>query len=158
MNILVLGGTQFVGRHIVEAMVSAGHDVTILTRGITPDALSANVEHLRGDRDGGRESLAALGTERTWDACIDVTGYLPGQVQPSAEFLRDRVSRYVFVSAVRTYGDPPHGPVTEDFPTVAPAVPGVTEIDNDTYGPLKVACEQLVQSALGSVPPYFVLR
>ncbi|HYF80089.1 MAG TPA: NAD-dependent epimerase/dehydratase family protein [Symbiobacteriaceae bacterium] len=53
MEVLVLGGTQFVGRHIVEALVAAGHRVSILTRGVSPDELPPEVERLRGDRDAG---------------------------------------------------------------------------------------------------------
>lgn len=148
MDVLVLGGTQFVGRHIVEALVATGHRVSILTRGITPDELPTSVERLRGDRDNGLEGLAPL-AGRSWQVCIDVSGYTPRQVQVSAKLLRDRVGRYVFISAVRTYGDPQHSPVDEDYPTVPPAASDVVEIDNDTYGPLKVACENTVRDIYG---------
>jgi len=60
MKVLVLGGTQFVGRHIVEALLVAGHLVTTLTRGTSPDELPAQVERLRGDRDEGAFGLSAL--------------------------------------------------------------------------------------------------
>ena len=76
MTILILGGTQFVGRHIVEAMTAAGHSVTILNRGRSLDALPASVERLRGDRDRGSPGLDAL-TGRTWDVSVDVSGYTP---------------------------------------------------------------------------------
>ena len=109
MRILVLGGTQFVGRHIVGALVSGGHSVSILTRGRTADWLPAMVERLRGERDGGAGGLAA--------ACA------PAQVRPSVSLLRGRVGRYVFVSAVSVYGDPPRGPVDEEHPRVPPAGP-----------------------------------
>src|SRR5579862_7911453 len=99
MHILTLGGTQFVGRHIVEALLAAGHTVSILTRGRTADELPASVERLRGDRDAGAAGLDALAS-RAWDACVDVSGYTPQQVRPSAERLRDRVQQYVFISAV----------------------------------------------------------
>ena len=60
MNVLVLGGTQFVGRHIAETLLAAGHAVSIFTRGLTPDELPAEVERLRGDRDLGTAGLHAL--------------------------------------------------------------------------------------------------
>ena len=83
MKILILGGTQFIGRHMTLASLAAGHTVSVLTRGLSPDDLPSEVERLRGDRDQGRAGLAAL-TDRTWDACIDVSGYTPRQVRPSA--------------------------------------------------------------------------
>lgn len=149
MNVLILGGTQFVGRHIVEAMLSAGHSVTILNRGKSPDELPASVERLVGDRDTGAAGLAAL-TGRTWDACIDVSGYTPRQVRPTAEVLHANVSRYVFMSAVSVYGDPHATPVTESCPRVQPADESVTEVNGETYGPLKVTCENIVREVYGN--------
>ncbi|HEU4327529.1 MAG TPA: NAD-dependent epimerase/dehydratase family protein [Roseiflexaceae bacterium] len=148
MHILILGGTQFIGRHIAEELLAAGHRVTTLTRGRTPDALPAAVERLRGDRDAGADGLAAL-AGRSWDACVDVSGYTPRQVRPSAAALRDRVERYVFVSAVSVYGDPQERPVRESHPRLPPAAEDVTEIDGATYGPLKVACEDIVREIYG---------
>src|SRR5688500_14935795 len=121
MDLLVLGGTRFVGRHIVEAMLASGnHRVTILHRGRTTDELPRHVERLRGDRDEGDGGLAALG-KRTWDACVDVSGLTPRQVRPSTRYLRDSVGRYVFISAVAVYGDPRVRPVVETHPRVEPA-------------------------------------
>jgi 2'-hydroxyisoflavone reductase len=148
MNVLVLGGTQFVGRHIVEALLGRGHRVSIVTRGQTPDPLPACVERLRGDRDAGEAGLSAI-RGRRWDACVDVSGFTPRQVRPTAELLRDGVSRYVFISAVSVYGDPKLRPVCETHPRLPPAGEDVTEIDSATYGPLKVACENIVQAVYG---------
>lgn len=148
MNILILGGTKFIGRHIVDALVASGHSVSILTRGRTPDELPAHVERLRGDRDEEKNGLKAL-AGRTWDACVDVCGYTPKQVRPSAEILKDAVGRYVFVSTGSVYGDPTERPVRETHPRMAPAREDVTEIDGDTYGPLKVTCENIVEAIYG---------
>jgi 2'-hydroxyisoflavone reductase len=148
MKILVLGGTQFVGRHIVEAIVAAGHPVSILNRGRSADDLPAAVERLRGDRDAGLSGLSAL-TGRAWDVCVDVSGYTPRQVRASAEKLRGCVGWYVFISAVSVYGDPPRGPVEETHPLLNAAGEDVTEIDRNTYGPLKVACENIVREVYG---------
>jgi 2'-hydroxyisoflavone reductase len=144
MRVLILGGTQFVGRHIVETLLAAGHMVSILTRGKTPDELPPQVERLRGDRDKGIFGLEAL-RGRSWDVCVDVSGYTPRQVRPSAERLRASVKRYVFVSAVRVYGDPDRRPVRETYPRVPPASEDVTEVNDETYGALKVTCENIVQ-------------
>jgi 2'-hydroxyisoflavone reductase len=148
MQLLILGGTRFVGRHIVEAFLAEGHAVTILTRGQTADDLPASVERLRGDRDAGVDGLTAL-ADRSWDACVDVSGYTPRQVRPSAELLRDRVKRYVFISAVSVYGDPDLRPVLETHPLLPPAAEDVTEVNGETYGRLKVTCENTVQEIYG---------
>ena len=144
MKVLILGGTQFIGRHIVEELLSAGHAVSILTRGKTPDELPTQVERLRGDRDEGALGLEAL-TNRSWDVCVDVSGYTPRQVRPSAERLSASVKRYIFVSAVSVYGDPDQCPVLETHPLLSPASEDVTEVNGETYGSLKVTCENIVR-------------
>ncbi len=164
MKILVLGGSRFIGRHIVEALLAAGHRVTVFNRGLSPDELPAGVERLRGDRYAGPAGLTALTapttlaapavpSRRRWDACIDVSGYTPRQVRASAELLCAEVERYVFVSAVMVYGDPQQRPVLETQARVPAAaadrVVGHDEIDGDNYGPLKVACEDIVQAVYG---------
>ncbi|GAQ20051.1 NAD dependent epimerase/dehydratase [Deinococcus grandis] len=148
MDILVLGGTQFVGRHIVLAFLASGHRVSILTRGRTPDELPETVERLRGDRGeaGGLDALAG----RSWDACVDVSGYLPQAVQASVDALRERVGGYVLISTVSVYAEPDRHPVREDDPLLPPAPAGTTDVTGETYGPLKVACEHVVQTAFGA--------
>jgi len=148
MKILILGGTRFIGRHIAEILSAAGHTVSLFNRGQSPDELPATVERLRGDRDQGLAGLAAL-QERTWDVCVDVCGYTPQRVRPSAELLHGKVWRYVFVSTVSVYGDPLERPVLETHPRLPPADETVTEVDDKTYGPLKVACENIVLDIFG---------
>jgi 2'-hydroxyisoflavone reductase len=148
MNILVLGGTRFIGRHMVDALLDAGHHVTVFARGKSPDELPAAVERLRGDRDQGSRGIAAL-EGRLWDACIDVSGYTPRQVRPAAELLEGRVNRYVFVSTVSVYEDSSDVPVRETHPLLPEADEDVTEITGETYGPLKVTCERIVRETFG---------
>ena len=148
MRVLILGGTQFLGRYIAETLLAAGHAVSVLNRGVTPDALPAQVERLRGDRDAGPPGLQAL-MGQTWDACVDVSGYTPRQVRASAEALRSNVKRYVFISAVSVYGDPKERPVRETHPRMAPAGEHVLDVNGETYGALKVACEDIVQQVYG---------
>ncbi len=154
MDILVLGGTQFVGRHIVLAFLAAGHRVSILTRGRTPDDLPPEVERLRGDR-GEAGGLDALGS-RSWAACVDVSGYLPSAVRASSETLRGRVGRYVFISTASVYAEPDRHPVREDDPLLPAAQEDTMEVTGETYGPLKVTCEQIVLGAYG--PDATILR
>lgn len=144
MRVLIVAGTQFVGRHIVEALLLAGHAVSILTRDKSPYELPAQVERLRGDRDEGTLGSETL-IDRSWDVCVDVSGYTPRQVRPSAERLRASVKRYIFVSAVSVYGDPDHRPVRESHHRMPPAGEDVTEVEGEMYGRLKVTCENIVQ-------------
>src|ERR1700710_2657344 len=99
MRILVLGGTRFVGRHIVEAARAHGHVVSVFNRGSSGLPWD-DVEQLTGDRASG--DLGAL-REREWDACIDVSGYLPGEVRASAGLLSGRVGCYAFISTASVY-------------------------------------------------------
>lgn len=145
MKVLLLGGTQFLGRATAEALRAAGHAVSVFNRGVSPDALPADVERLRGDRDGDLSALQG----RRWDACVDFSGYRPHQLRASAGLLRGQVGRYLFVSAVSVYGDPATGPVDEDCPLMAPMGDEVGPIDSLSYGPLKVACEAVVQDVFG---------
>ncbi len=112
MKILALGGTRFVGRHIVEAARAAGHEVSVFSRGETPLPWD-DVEHLRGDRGtGDLESLR----ERTWDACIDVSAYLPQAAREAAELLAGNVGHYVFISTASVYAVDPAGGMDEATP------------------------------------------
>ncbi|MDF1522122.1 MAG: NAD-dependent epimerase/dehydratase family protein [Trueperaceae bacterium] len=156
MRLLVLGGTRFVGLHIVRAALAAGHQVDVFHRGRTPAPDGAR--SLLGDRDeaGG---LAAL--ERgAWDAVVDVSAYVPRQVREAAALLNGRVGRYVFVSTVAVYRD--SCPETaEDAPLAEPPAPNVEEVTGATYGGLKVACERALDatfdgSALHVRPTYVV--
>ncbi|GAA4013957.1 NAD-dependent epimerase/dehydratase family protein [Deinococcus rubellus] len=149
MNLLVLGGTRFVGRQLVLAALERGHAVTVFTRGQSDDDLPPDVERLRGDRDAG--DLSAL-TEleqagRTWDACLDVSGYLPRVVASSAKLLKDAVKRYLFISTVSVYADQAR-PITEDSALAALDNPESEDIHAD-YGALKVICEERVRAVYG---------
>src|SRR5919107_6166748 len=101
MKLLVLGGTKFLGRHVVEAALARGDEVTIFNRGQHNAELYPEVEKLRGERDGGLEALR----RRRWDAVVDTSGYVPRIVRASAELLADAVGLYVFISSVSVYAD-----------------------------------------------------
>lgn len=96
MNLLILGGTAFLGRHLVEIALARGHTVTLFNRGRTNPGLLPQVETLHGDR---KLSLALL-ADRLWDAVVDTSGYHPRDVRASAQFLAPNVGRYVFISTI----------------------------------------------------------
>jgi len=145
VRILILGGTQFVGRHIVERALARGHEVTLFTRGRTGADLFPDVARLIGDRDGGLGALA----EGRWDAVVDTSGFVPEVVGQSVDLLADRVGRYLFVSTKSVYASHPPGGVDEDAPLIELDDPAGAD-DTVRYGGLKVLCERVVQRRLGS--------
>ena len=106
MRLLVIGGTRFVGRHLVEAALAAGHDVTLVHRSAT--TLFPSARHVLADRN---EDLSAL-ADGEWDATVDVCAYLPGQVRSLAAALGGRGGHHVLVSTVSVYADLPGRAVT----------------------------------------------
>lgn len=141
LKLLFLGGTAFVGRHLVEAALARGHAVTLFNRGRRDPGLFPEAEHRTGDRDGG---LGAL-DEGRWDAVIDTSGYFPRLVRASAEKLAGRVGRYVFVSTISVYDDLKERR-DEEAPLKALPDPTVEVMGPETYGGLKVLCEQAVEA------------
>jgi nucleoside-diphosphate-sugar epimerase len=143
VRLLVLGGTAFLGRAVVESALARGHEVTLFNRGKTNPELFPEAEKVRGDRN---DDLSALeGYE--WDAVVDVATFLPRAVRLATEALRDRVERYVFVSSISAYSDF-STPASEDSPLAQLENPESESIED--YGPLKAECERLVQEAFGA--------
>lgn len=138
MRLLVLGGTSFVGRAVVEDALSRGHDLTLFSRGRTGADLFPGVERRTGDRENG--DYAAL-TDGSWDAVVDVSAYVPRHVGQAADALSGRTGRYLFVSTGSVYDrtQAPTG-MTEDAPRLPPER-STEDVTGETYGPLKVACE-----------------
>ena len=140
MNILVLGGTRFVGRHIVEAARTQGHRLTLFHRGKTEPELFPELEHLHGDRDGGLDILRG----RQWDAVIDTCGYVPRLVRDSVKLLANAAQHYTFISSISAYADFSLPRTDENAPLAATDTPDTEDVTGETYGPLKVLCEQAV--------------
>lgn len=146
MRILILGGTSFVGRAVAEDALGRGSEVTLFSRGRTGAGLFPGVTRLTGDRDTG--DYAAL-RHGEWDAVVDVSGYVPRHVGQAMDALGDRVGRYLFVSSHAVYRHEGLQPgATEDTPRRAP-VRDTEELSGDTYGRLKVACEDDVTARFG---------
>lgn len=145
MRLLIIGGTVFVGRHLVEQALLRGHTLTLFNRGQSNPGLFPQVEHLTGDRGSDLTALAG----RTWDAVIDTCGYHPRAVRNTLQALAGRVGCYLFVSTLSVYADDAPAGVTEDSP-VATLAGSADEaaITGETYGPLKALCEQAVLAAL----------
>lgn len=143
VRVLVLGGTVFLGRAVVETLLARGHEPTLFNRGRTGPTLFPGIDRLVGDRDGGLELLHG----GTWDAVIDTSGYVPRVVRASAAVLEPRVGRYLFVSSISAYADLSRPGLVEDAPLAE--LGRQTEDRDEAYGPLKALCERAVQDVFG---------
>jgi 2'-hydroxyisoflavone reductase len=144
LKLLVLGGTAFLGRHLVDAAQARGHEITLFNRGQRNPALFPDLEKLRGNRDG---DLAAL-QGRRWDAVIDTCGFVPRIVRASAELLADAVDHYTFISSISVYADFSQRGIGESAPVGTLQDETTEEVTNEAYGPLKALCEQAAEGAM----------
>jgi 2'-hydroxyisoflavone reductase len=138
MDLLILGGTRFLGRYLVEAALGGDHRVTLFNRGLSEPDLFPEVETIKGDRDGDLSALRG----RRWDAVIDTCGYVPRVVRASAGLLADAVDHYTFVSSISVYPDNMGPGADEGAPVEELEDPTVEEITGETYGGLKALCER----------------
>ncbi len=144
LRILILGGTGFIGPHLVRRCLERGHDVTLFNRGRTEPRLFpelfTDLEVRIGDRNDDISSLE----DGRWDAVIDNSGYTADQVRATAQLLRDSADQYLFTSTRAVYSDYTHPTMDEDAPI---GVPGVPEEEWSGYGPLKALAEGVVEEA-----------
>ena len=149
MRILVLGGGAFVGRAIVTSLLAGGHDLTLFSRGSTGKDLFPDVPRLFGDRDTGDYAALANGS---WDAVVDVTGYVPRQVGQAMAALGEHQGRYLFISTGAVYQLDGVGPGSDESAPLRPPVRDADDpeqLTDETYGPSKVACEQDIVARYG---------
>ncbi len=142
MRILVLGGTVFLGRHMVELALERGHEVTMFNRGQSNPGLFPGVEEIHGDRETDLARLAG----RSWEAVIDTSGYVPRVVGASARALAGSVPHYTFISSISAYAGLPAPGMDEEAPLAELTEPGSEDVGKH-YGALKVLCEREVQAA-----------
>jgi 2'-hydroxyisoflavone reductase len=141
MKILIIGGTRFLGRHLVHSANGRGHQVTLFNRGLTNPDVFPQVETILGDRE--KDLAELLGHE--WEAVIDTCGYVPRIVRLSAQSLEGSVSHYVFISSISAYAGFSKVGIDESDPVGKMEDETVEEITGETYGPLKALCERAVQ-------------
>lgn len=141
MDLLILGGTSFVGRHITRNALERGHRVTLFHRGVSNPGLFPEAHHVLGDRRGDLTELR----EGTWDAVMDVSASSAEEVERSVQVLGHRVSRYALVSSVAVYADFRAPGITEEAATRR-AGPGMASPD---YGASKTRAEDVLRAALG---------
>jgi 2'-hydroxyisoflavone reductase len=155
MNLLILGGTLFIGRHLVDAALARGHEVTLFNRGREAPTLYPDVERLAGDRRG---DLAAL-RGRRWDAVIDTAAYVPSVVESAARLLAPSIEHYTFISTRSVYTDYANsgedGPVAtltdealREAEAIRPEGRSFAMLYGESYGGLKVLCERAAEAAM----------
>lgn len=142
LKILILGGTSFLGPHLVEELQEHGHAVTLFNRGTQNSPLFSTVELLQGNRDGDLKALEG----RRWDAIIDTSGYLPRVVEASSKILAEATDHYTFISTISVYEDFSKLNIDEDNPLAKLSDEKTEEITEKTYGALKACCEGVIRS------------
>src|SRR5689334_5560602 len=154
MKLLILGGTRFLGRHVVVAAQACGHEVTLFNRGNYSAEDLGGVESIKGDRHVDLSKLKG----RRWDAVVDTSGHLPRAVRAAAEVLADGLERYVFISSQNAYRDVSVPGIDENYPLATlteEQLNRANAIDTsgqpsyaELYGRLKALCEQTVEDLL----------
>lgn len=138
-NILVLGGTNFLGPAVVNSLLARQHRVTLFNRGITNPHLFPQLPRIRGDREEGLAGYHAL-QDGNWDIVIDVWPNDPDLVESALQTLRERTDHYIFVSSIAAYRSFKKTGIKEDDPLY----PG-EDRDTGDYRLNKSICERLVR-------------
>src|SRR5215210_2686868 len=144
MDVLIIGGTGFLGRHLVEAALGDGHRPTLFNRGLSEPGLFPEVEKIEGDRDGDLSALRG----RSWDAVIDTCGYVPRVVRASAGLLADAVDHYTYISSISVYSNAIALGADEEAPVRELPDRRVEEVTGETYGGLKALCERAAEEMM----------
>ena len=152
MKLLILGGTRFLGRHLVEVALARGHEITLFNRGNYPAV--AGVETIHGDRHTELNKLKG----GRWDAVVDTSGHLPRAVRAAAQIVSDAVDRYVFISSQNAYANVSVPGIDETYPLATlttEQLDRANAIDTtgqpsyaELYGGLKALCEQAAEEVL----------
>ena len=157
MKLLIIGGTRFLGRHLVTAALERNHEITLFNRGQHLSGPLPDVELVIGDRKCDLPKLQG----RYWDAVVDTCGYLPRTVKAAAEFLSISIDLYVFISSQSVYADVSVPGVDESAPLATltyEQLEEANEIDSSgptsavtygkMYGALKALCEYTIEEVL----------
>lgn len=156
LDILVLGGTGFIGPHMVREALRRGHRLTLFNRGRTNTGIFPDLETIVGDRAGDLAGLEG----RSWDAVIDNSGYVPRHVDNSARLLSPNIGYYLYISTVAVYADF-NRPNDESAPLATLDDETIEEVNGETYGPLKALCEkraaaEVDSDRLGIIRPTYI--
>ncbi|MBV6477757.1 MAG: hypothetical protein HGGPFJEG_00501 [Ignavibacteria bacterium] len=146
MNILIIGGTIFLGRHIIDSAIKRNHNIVLFNRGKHNPELFPELEKIKGDREGDLSELK----RRKFDAVIDTCGYVPKVVRKSADYLRDSAGHYTFISSISVYKNAGDLDLDETSETES-VKDGITDtMTLENYGALKALCEREVSEVFGN--------
>ena len=146
LKILIMGGTAFIGPAFAEMALARGHELTFFNRGRTNPHLFPQVERIIGDRTIAEDVEQLRG--RDFDVVLDNSCYFPRVVDMVVDIVKDTVSQYVVISTISVYAGYETVGMTEDAELAVLEDPTVEEITGETYGGLKVLCEQAAQRVL----------
>ncbi|GIO30922.1 MULTISPECIES: NAD-dependent epimerase/dehydratase family protein [Paenibacillus] len=132
-NILVLGGTRFFGKRLVELLLDEGFKVTIATRGKTKDDFGDRVERIQLDRENKTSLMKAVAEGREWDTVFDNICFSPQAALDACEVFQGKVRRYILTSTLSVYEPAPRKHKENDVnPYIYPVTLGVK--DDFPYG------------------------
>lgn len=134
----MIGGTVFVGRYIVQALLDVGHEVTLFHRGKSGANAFPDCPRILGDRI---EDIAKA-ADTHWDAIVDSSAYFPRQLRALGEALAHKTDFFTFVSTISVYDFQGDGPFDETTPLLPIGDPETEVVTGETYGYLKILCEQ----------------
>ena len=144
MNLLIIGGSIFLGKHLTQQAIARGHSVTLFNRGIHNPDLFPEAAKIKGDRN----SDCALLAGGKWDAVIDTCGSFPRQITMVMDALRGNIGHYTFISSISAFSDFSTPGMDESGPVGSLEDETMEEVTFESYGPLKVLCERAVQQAM----------
>jgi 2'-hydroxyisoflavone reductase len=160
MKILVMGGTQFIGRHVVNELLRAGHDVTLLNRGKTAPGIFSQLPLIQLDRQS-EELERSPELKRSWDTVIDLSAYFPKEVERILSLLKGRCGRYVYCSTISVYSnlaDSPLPLLRESDDLKSCSAEQAIDSSMNTYGERKAECERVALAQQAGGVPVVILR
>ena len=140
MNILIIGGTNFIGPILIKYLLKENYKVTVFTRGIRN--VPVGVNSIKGNRDLNFAKIL----NKDWDFVIDTSGYFPAQLENSSKFFFDKCKAYIFISTVNVYKNMSAPKIDETYPTLNPLMfERFRTLNKKNYGPLKSSCEKILK-------------
>ena len=161
MKILVIGGTQFIGRHVVSKLVQDGHSVTLLNRGRTGPNLFPDLPTIKADREA-EDFTDNQALKRDWDAVVDLCAFYPKDVDRLLKTLKGQAGRYVLFSTLSAYVasavDGPTPIIEEGSPLRPCSIEDAVNRTMSSYGRRKAECERVAMAQNSAGVPVVILR